>query len=75
MTFLSWILTAIALYGTWLNSNLEREGFYFWLISNAGFVVTNIYSEQYALSFLFSVNALLALRGIRNWDSQKREKL
>lgn len=53
MQFLTWIFTAIALYGTYLNCIKDVRGFYWWIVSNTAFAVINFLICQYALTFLF----------------------
>lgn len=67
MTLLTWMLTGIALYGTWLNANKAREGFYWWCASNFGFAIVNFVIGQYALTVLFSMYLLMAIQGLRQW--------
>jgi nicotinamide riboside transporter PnuC len=67
MHILTWLLTILALWGTWLNANMKREGFYFWIVTNIAFSVINFMIEQYAMSFLFFVYTLLAIKGLTKW--------
>lgn len=64
----SWILTVIAIYGTYLNANKNAQGFYFWLISNSGFCVINFCNGMLAQGFLFGVYTVLAIIGIQKWQ-------
>lgn len=66
---IAWIVTALALYGTWLNAQQDRKGFYFWLVSNACFCFLNLRSGQYAQAFLFASYFLLAIKGLEDWES------
>ena len=63
----SWIFVCIALYGTYLNAEQDRRGFYLWLVSNLGFAFINAQNGMYAQSFLFSTYAALAIRGLIKW--------
>lgn len=62
-----WVLTVIALYGAWLNSQAKKEGFYFWLCSNAGFSLYNACIGEIAMSVLFAVYLCITINGIRKW--------
>lgn len=64
---MSWILTAIALIGTWKNSNGERDGFYFWLVSNTGFCCVFMLMGLWPQFFLFAVYTFLSIRGLSKW--------
>ena len=63
----SWGLTFIAIYGTYLNANKDVKGFYYWLISNSAFCAINFCSGMMAQGFLFGVYTVLAVIGIKNW--------
>ncbi len=65
---MSWLFVAIALYGTYLNSNMDKAGFYFWLVSNLGFFFINLESRTYSQAFLFAVYTALSVRGLAKWD-------
>ena len=62
-----WILTAIALIGAYYNSNAKKEGFYFWIVSNAGFCIYNAFLGEMAMSFLFAAYLAITLNGIYKW--------
>lgn len=63
----SWFFAVIALYGTYLNVNQNKNGFYYWLISNSAFASINFYNGMWAQGFLFGIYTILAMIGIRNW--------
>lgn len=67
MIHISWILVAIALYGTYLNSEQDRRGFYFWIFSNIGFMMVNLANGQLPQAVLFAAYAILAIRGLWCW--------
>lgn len=64
---ISWCLTFAALYGTWLNANKNREGFYYWLIADIGFCAIFIANHMWPQAFLFAVYTWLAVRGLQKW--------
>ena len=63
----SWMIALIALYGTYLNANQKREGFYYWLVSNSAFALINFSDGKLAQGSLFFVYTILAVVGIKNW--------
>ena len=67
LEFISWIFTSIALYGTYLNTQKDITGFYFWLVSNSAFCAINLANGMLAQGFLFGVYTILALIGIKSW--------
>lgn len=67
MASISWVFMVIALYGTYLNSNQNKKGFYFWIVSNIFFSLLNFFNGQYALCLLFFIYFVLAVRGLEKW--------
>jgi nicotinamide mononucleotide transporter len=67
MQTISWILTACALYGTWLNANQSKNGFWWWLITDILFSMQFVSEGLYAQAFLFFVYSILAVRGLVKW--------
>jgi nicotinamide riboside transporter PnuC len=67
MQIIAWILTIAALYGTWLNSNQDRRGFYYWFVTDVAFAVLFIIDDMYAQATLFAIYAYLANRGLKKW--------
>jgi len=64
---MSWILTMLALVGAVLNSEGNKKGFYFWVVSNTGFCVYNFCIHEMAMSFLFGIYLLITINGLRKW--------
>lgn len=69
---ISWFVTMIALYGAYLNSKQDRNGFWFWLVSNLSFCLINILTGQYALSFLFGVYTAITINGLVKWNKSPK---
>lgn len=65
----SWIFTIIALYGTYLNINQDKNCFYYWLISNSAFSAINFYSDMKAQGFLFGIYTIMSIIGIKTWKN------
>ena len=64
---MSWVLTIIALIGALYNSEGDKKGFYFWVVSNSGFCVYNACIGETAMSILFGVYLLITINGLRTW--------
>ena len=62
-----WSLTCVALIGTVLNSQMKVSGFYFWLVSNTGFMLINWYNCVYSQVALFLINNIVCVIGIVSW--------
>lgn len=70
---LSWIMSAIALFGTILNSERNIYGFLFWLVSNLYMTIRFAYIGEYAQSVLFFIYFVLAIHGISVWKKKERK--
>lgn len=62
-----WIITIMAIAGVVLNVKKRIEGFYFWTISNIGFVAVDFNAGLYAQAVLFVVYTGLSVWGIIEW--------
>ena len=71
-TILSWLMSAVALFGTILNAERNIYGFLFWLVSNLYMTIRFAYIGEYAQATLFFIYFILAIRGIVSWN--KKEK-
>lgn len=72
---MSWLMSAVALFGTVLNAERNIYGFLFWLVSNLYMTIRFAYIGEYAQSVLFLIYFMLALRGISAWKrKEKKEK-
>ncbi len=72
-TFMSWIMSAIALAGTLMNAERNKWGFAFWLVSNLYMSIRFFVIGEYAQSALFFVYFLLAIRGIFAWTKKEKQ--
>ena len=70
---LIWLNTAVAIVGTYLNAKQVRFGFIIWMVTNAVFVINNIYIGSYQQAALFGVYLFLAVLGWFSWGKQKQE--
>lgn len=68
-----WLCTGIALIGTVLNAQQNVLGFFFWLVSNTGFVFINLYNGNHAQAVLFFVNDIIAILGILEWNKKAKK--
>jgi len=66
---MSWILTIIALIGAFFNSQGEKRGFYFWVISNLGFCIYNACILEWAMCALFFAYLLITINGLCKWKT------
>lgn len=71
-TILSWVMSAVALFGTILNAERNIYGFMFWFISNLYMVIRFAYIGEYAQAVLFFIYFILAIRGIISWRNKER---
>lgn len=72
---MSWLMSAVALFGTILNAERNIYGFLFWLVSNLYMTIRFAYIGEYAQSVLFLIYFMLALHGISAWKrKEKKEK-
>lgn len=70
-TLMSWLMSAVALFGTILNAERNIYGFLFWLVSNLYMTIRFAYIGEYAQSTLFLIYFILALRGIVAWRKKE----
>lgn len=70
---LSWIMSGIALIGTVLNTEMNKWGQAFWIISNLYMCYTDFKAGLYAQSVLFFIYFILAIRGILVWSKKQKE--
>lgn len=68
-----WFNTAVAIIGTVLNAKQLRFGFILWMITNAIFVVYNLYIKSYPQAALFSVYFGLAVFGWISWGKGEKK--
>lgn len=64
LEIISYFIGSIALMGAYFNSNFRIEGFYLWLISNAYFVLFNIYYEHYGMALMYICYLATTINGI-----------
>ncbi len=63
-----WILTAIAIAGAIFNSQGQKKGFLYWLVSNTGFCIYNAFLGEIAMCCLFAVYLVITINGLRKWE-------
>jgi len=69
-----WCNAAVAIMGTILNAKQIRFGFILWMVTNAVFIVNNLYHQIYSQAALFTVYFGLAVFGWVSWGkAQKKE--
>lgn len=67
MEHISWVIVCVAVLGTILNANKRREGFYFWIFANIGWIIINLQHKIYSQAFLFFFYTCLCFYGIYKW--------
>lgn len=67
---MTWILTALSIYGVWLNINKRRSCFIVWACTNFNWMIIDYYHGLYAQSALFAVYFLLAVWGLVEWGKE-----
>lgn len=72
-TIFSWLMSAVALFGTMLNAEQNIYGFLFWLVSNLYMTIRFAYIGEYAQAVLFFIYFILAIRGIVSWKKKEQE--
>lgn len=70
---ITWIVSALALTGTILNSNRNKWGFVLWFFTNLFWVIVDFKSGLYAQSALFFAYTLLAVKGIITWTKKEKQ--
>lgn len=71
MPIISWITTAICLFGTILNVKKLNTCFYLWLIGNILWLCIDIYNGLWSRAILDIVQGVLAVWGIIEWRNNK----
>lgn len=70
---ITWIVSALALTGTILNSSRNKWGFVLWFFTNLFWVIVDFKSGLYAQSALFLAYTVLAIKGIVTWTKKERQ--
>lgn len=65
MDYILIINTLAALYGAYLNSIGNYQGFSIWIATNLIFIANNYWIGQYEQAFLFTCYLFLAFNGLR----------
>jgi predicted membrane protein len=72
---LNWVATVVAIFGTYLVSNFNRKGFFFWVVSNTFFCFYNLfYLKNFAGFALFAIYLGITLRTVFREEAQKKQK-
>jgi len=65
---IAWILTAISLFGNWLNCRKIRYGFIVWLFVNTGWFIFDVYNGIYGRAVLDMVQNGFCVYGLIKWS-------
>lgn len=70
----TWIITTLSIIGVILNAQKKTSGFYFWMATNAAWVIIDLRAGIYAQAVLFGFYFVMCIYGIREWskDDQPR---
>lgn len=68
----TWIATIIALTGTVLNCKKNKLCFVLWTITNAMWLIWDLYNGMISRGFLDAVQLSLALYGIYEWNKDNK---
>jgi nicotinamide riboside transporter PnuC len=71
----SWIMSAVALSGTFMNAERNKWGFVFWLVSNLYMTIRFFVIGEYAQSTLFFIYFILAIRGLFSWTKKENKEV
>lgn len=72
MQLITWLITLMALIGSFLNSNRDKRGFYLWIITNTFWCILDYRAGLLAQSFLYLCYIIVAVKGLFTW--RKKEK-
>jgi len=61
------ILYVLGIAGVVLNNHRRHECFYFWLVSNAGWMIIDYQAGIYVQAWLMGTYLVLAAHGLWNW--------
>ena len=75
LTVFTWIITAMSLWGVWLNIKKDKRCFYIWIVANFGWIAVDIEAGLYAQAALFGIYSLLSVYGLVEWSRDERVKL
>lgn len=64
---ITWILTAISLFGNWLNCRKLRVCFIVWILCNVGWLSYDLAGFVYARAVLDAVQIGFSIYGYINW--------
>lgn len=69
-----WFLTAISLFGNFLNCNRKRECFILWICCNIGWMIIDIIHGTHSRAVLDVVQTAFAFYGYRTWSTAEKPK-
>lgn len=68
---IAWALSALSIYGVWLNTNKDRRCFYIWACTNTAWAYIDYTKGINAQSFLHIIYLILSVKGIISWRDRK----
>lgn len=70
---LNWIMSILAFFGTCLNAEKYRAGFYIWAVTNAYMAGLNFYLGIPSIGFLYVAYFIMAIRGLVVWKRKEKK--
>lgn len=64
---MTWIMTAISMFGSYLNSVKSIYCFYVWIIANILWIIYDVSIKLYSRAALDILQTILCVYGIINW--------
>jgi hypothetical protein len=67
----SWLLSALSIVGALLNALGKVFGFYLWIVADIGWIIVEIYLQQWAQVPMWAVYTVISIIGIIMWKRKK----
>jgi len=73
-TIFWWSITALALFGAWLNARRRWQGFVVWMFTNAAMGVKSASQGDWAEFVLWGVYGGICIVGLCTWKRKENEE-
>lgn len=70
---LMYIVSILSILGSWIVIKKNRYGFIIWMITNASWIVYDVYKTAYPQAVLMIVYFVMSLWGFITWKEDKNE--
>ena len=71
-TIFTWIVTLICVIGVIINAQKKIQGFYWWMVGNACWIIINLYNGVWAAAALFTFYFCMCFYGLYMWKKDER---